>query len=391
MKFEFATTRHIVFGPGVLDQLGEHAATMGRRAWLVIGSRSLGHTGTPLKAEKLLKKSGVSVLPCFISGEPDTDLIDDCTNQALQAGCDMVVALGGGATVDAGKAIAALMTNGGESLDYIEVVGKGKPFTKPSAPFIAIPTTSGTGSEATRNAVLTHRETKTKASLRSRHLLPTLALLDPTLTHTMSPAITASTGLDALTQLIEPYTSRRAFPLIEGIAIAGMRLAAAALPVAFEEPDNAGARSDMMQASLAGGMALAHAGLGAVHAFAAPLGGAFSIPHGFACAALLPHVMEMNLEAAAAAGDEATIRKYAVVAEILGVKGGGFDREVAGHGVERVKELCQQLEVPALSKFGVEAGHVPDLVERAQRTSSIKANPVDLSAEALTKALEQAL
>jgi alcohol dehydrogenase class IV len=391
MQFEFATTRHIVFGPGVFDRLGEHAAGMGKRALLVIGSRSLGHTGATLKAEKLLKTGGLSVLPCFTSGEPDTDLVDDCTRTALDEECDMVVALGGGATIDLGKAIAALMTNGGKSLDYIEVVGEGKQFTEPSAPFIAIPTTAGTGSEATRNAVLTHRESKTKASLRSRHLLPALALLDPTLTYTLTPATTASTGLDALTQLIEPYTSKRAFPMIEGIALAGMKLAARALPVAFEEPDNAEARSEMMQASLAGGISLAHAGLGAAHAFAAPLGGSYPIPHGFACAALLPHVMEVNLEVARAVGNDVTVGKYARVAEILGVTHGGFDSEVAGQGVKRVRELCQQMEVPRLSSFGVEEAHIPDLVERARKTSSIKANPVELSAEDLARALKQAL
>jgi alcohol dehydrogenase class IV len=212
------------------------------------------------------------------------------------------------------------------------------------------------------------------------------------LTLTASPAITASTGLDALTQLIEPYTSKRAFPLINGIALAGMRLAARSLPVAYDEPDDVEARSEMMQASLAGGISLAHAGLGAAHAFAAPLGGSYPVPHGFACAALLPHVMEANLEAAAADPAHAeTVRRYAQVAEILGVERSGSDLETARGGVERVLELCRRLKVPPLSQFGVEAARIPELVERAQKTSSIKANPVELSTEALTRALQKAL
>jgi alcohol dehydrogenase class IV len=392
MKFEFATTQLIIFGPGVLDQLGEHAARLGRRAWLVAGSRSLGRAGVTRRVEKLLEAHGLEVVRCQMSGEPDTDLVDDAARHARQAGCDVVVGLGGGGGLDAAKAIACLMTNGGEALDYIEVVGKGKPIELPSAPFIAIPTTAGTGSEATRNAVLTHRESETKASLRSRYLLPTLALVDPTLTHTLPPPTTAATGLDALTQLIEPYTSRRAFPLSDGIALAGMRLAARALPRVYADPEDAEARSEMMQASLAGGMALAHAGLGAAHAFAAPLGGSYPVPHGFACAALLPHVMAANVEAAARAPEgHETIRRYARVAEILGVERSGSEQEIAEGGVEQVRELCRRLEVPPLSRFGVEARRIPDLVERARKTTSMKANPVDLSPEALATALERAL
>ena len=197
MKFEFATTQHIVFGPGMIDHVGEFAAALGKRAWFVVGSRSLERLGIADRVEHLLKESGVSSMRCQIYGEPDVVVIDHGARLATEAGSDLIVALGGGSAIDAAKAMASLLANGGETLDYMEVVGKGKPITKPSIPFIAIPTTAGTGSEATRNAVITHRKSETKASLRSRYLLPTVALLDPTLTHGVPAAITASTGLDA--------------------------------------------------------------------------------------------------------------------------------------------------------------------------------------------------
>jgi hypothetical protein len=209
----------------------------------------------------------------------------------------MVIAIGGGSAIDTGKALAALLTNPGEPLDYLEVIGRGQPLQHPSAPLIAVPTTAGSGAEVTRNAVLASPEHRVKASLRSPFLLPRLALVDPELTLNLPRAITAATGLDALTQLIEPYVSSRANAMTDLYCVDGLRRAAAALPRVWEDGQDREARTAMSWASLLGGMALANAGLGAVHAFAAPMGGMWPAPHGAICAAVLPHAIEVNVEA----------------------------------------------------------------------------------------------
>src|ERR1017187_6933228 len=276
MRFEFATATRIVFGPGTVREVPAAAAEMGRPALVVT------------RASADFKRTGIAGVPFPIHfpihGEPTVDMVRQGTQLARDAACDLVIALGGGSAIDAGKAIAALLANGGDPLDYLEVVGQAKPLTRPSAPFIAIPTTAGTGSEVTRNAVLASPEHGVKASLRSPHMLPALAVVDPELTLDLPPALTASTGLDALTQLIEPYVSIRANPMADLFCTEGIGRTAAALPQVWEDGHNREARAAMAWASLLGGLALANAGLGAVHGFAAPVGGMFPAPHGAICA-----------------------------------------------------------------------------------------------------------
>ena len=267
--FEFATAARILFGEGTLRQVPAAAASLGRRALLVTGA-------SPDRAAPLLKAlqaAHVSTVPFAVPGEPTLDLI-----RSAPRDCDFVIAFGGGSALDAAKAIAALLTNPGDPLDYLEVIGLGRPLAVPAAPCIAIPTTAGTGSEVTRNAVLASPEHRVKASLRSPSMLPRLAVVDPELTYDLPPAITAATGLDALTQLIEPYVSLRANPMTDQFCVEGMRRAASALPRVWENGGDREARCDMAWASLLGGMALANAGLGAVHGFAAPIGGMFPAP-----------------------------------------------------------------------------------------------------------------
>lgn len=215
-------------------------------------------------------------------------------------------------------------------------------------------------------------------------MMARLALVDPELSLSVPPAVTAATGLDALTQLIEPYTSRRAQPLVDALALDALRRAAPALPRAFEAPNDLAARSEMMLASLVSGMALAHAGLGAAHGFSGPLGGSFPVPHGFACAAVLPYVMETNLRVAMEIGSVDTVRRYADVAQALGGEG-------AKDGVERMRSLCKQMGVPGLATFGMTGSDVPDIAARSRLTSSMKANPVDLSDRDLEEILVRAL
>jgi alcohol dehydrogenase class IV len=384
MRFELSVPTEIVFGPGVLATVGERAAGVGRRAFLVTGGGSLDRLGVVARVESLLAERGVSSARWAVHGEPDTDGVDQACKHAREERCDLVIGLGGGSALDTAKAVACLLANGGESLDYLEVVGRGRPIARASVPFIAVPSTGGTGSETTRNAVLAHRASRTKASLRSPHMMARLALVDPELSLSVPPAVTAATGLDALTQLIEPYTSRRAQPLVDALALDGIARAGRALPRTFEEPGDLAARSDMMLASLVSGIALAHAGLGAAHGFSGPLGGSFPVPHGFACAAVLPHVMEANLRIAEKNGAREAVRRYEDVGRALGAAS-------ASAGIEHVRALCARLVVPGLATFGMTRADVADIAVRSRLTSSMRANPVDLPDSELETILIRAL
>ena len=376
MRFEFATAARIVFGPGTVREVPAAAAGMGRRALLV------------MRASADLSRTGITGEHFPIHGEPTVDLVRQGTQLARDAACDLVIALGGGSAIDAGKAIAALLANGGDPLDYLEVVGQAKPLTLPSAPFIAIPTTAGTGSEVTRNAVLASPEHRVKASLRSPHMLPALAVVDPELTLDLPPALTANTGLDALTQLIEPYVSIRANAMTDLYCAEGLRLAASALRRVWRDGHDFAARADMAFASLLGGLALANAGLGAVHGFAAPLGGTFDAPHGALCAALLPHAMRVNIAALRAAPSHSEgLLRYAAAARILT----GRSDAVPEDGADWVASLCRDLEIRPLGAYGVRPADVPALADQAARASSMKANPIVLTPGQLEELLTRAI
>ncbi len=377
MRFEFATADRILFGAGTVKEVPYAAASMGRRALLVTGRTGLRTALGGLES-------------CFrlsVAGEPTIDLVRRGAAAAREEGCDLVIAIGGGSAIDAGKAIAALLTNQGDPLDYLEVIGSGQPLERDPAPFIAVPTTAGTGSEVTRNAVLGSPEQQVKASLRSPRMLPTLAVIDPELALGLPPAITASTGLDALTQLIEPYVSVRANAMTDLFCREGMRFAAQSLRQSFCNGANREARTGMAWAALLGGLALANAGLGAVHGFAAPIGGMFPAPHGAICAALLPHAMAINLEALRALNKESpVIERYRQVACLLT----GNSESTAEDGVRWVAALCEELAIPPLRTYGIGESDIPALVEKAGRTSSMKGNPVALEESELRKIVARA-
>ena len=384
MPFEFATAARIVFGEGAASEVAPAAAAMGRRALLVTGERA----DRAAAFVRALEAAGLTVSQFRVSGEPSIDTIATGTVYARGEACDVVVAVGGGSAIDAGKALAAMLTNPGEPLDYLEVVGRGQPLRQPSAPFIAVPTTAGTGSEVTRNAVLAAPERGVKASLRSPYLLPRLAVVDPELTLDLPPALTASTGLDALTQLIEPYVSVRANPMTDLYAVEGLRTAGASLPRAWTNGGDPEARHGMCWASLLGGLSLANAGLGAVHGFAAPVGGMFPAPHGAVCAALLPHAMEINLEALRRRAPESrALGRYDEVARLLT----GKPHASAADGIVWIAALCRRFEIPALSAYGVTAADVPLLARRAAEASSMKGNPISLTREELEEIIGRAI
>ena len=384
MNFEFAAPRRVLFGPGVLKQAGHLARELGRRALVATGRDST--RAEPLL--RLLEAQGISAAVFPIGGEPTTDMVRQGTAQAIETGADLVIGFGGGSPLDAAKAIAALATNGGDPLDYMEVVGKGLPLAKPSLPMLAIPTTAGTGSEVTRNAVLASPEHGVKASLRSLTMIPRIALVDPELTHDLPPAVTASTGLDALTQLIEPFTCNRANPPVDALCREGLARAARSLRRAWADGRDAAAREDMSLASLFGGFALANAGLGAVHGFSGVIGGMFKAPHGAVCAALLPQVMAMNRAALQAREPRSPIlARYDEIARLLT---GRADAR-AEDGAEWVRELAAAMGVSPLSACGVDPSHIPLIVERAAVASGTKANPISLTRDELAAILRRAL
>jgi alcohol dehydrogenase class IV len=384
MRFEFATAGRIVFGNGVLNEVGSLAVLLGKRA-LVVTGRDIQ------RSERLvatLAQHGVQSVRFSVFGEPSIETVEKGAALAKQQSCDLIIGFGGGSALDTGKAISAMATNPGELLDYLEVIGRGKALPQPSAPFIAIPTTAGTGSEVTRNAVLASPEHRIKVSLRGPYMLPRIALVDPELTLDLPAAITASTGLDALTQLIEPYVSSRANSMTDALCIEGIRRAARSLRAACENGRDLIAREDMSVASLFGGLALANAGLGAVHGFAGPIGGMFPAPHGAVCAALLPHVVKANLKALRARSPQSNIiSRYEETARLLT----GDPGSKADDGAEWLRQLDSDLRIPPLGAYGITRGHINDLVEKATHASSMKANPIVLTSKELADLLEAAI
>jgi alcohol dehydrogenase class IV len=280
-----------------------------------------------------------------------------------------------------------MLANPGDPLDYLEVVGRGQPLQHASAPFIAIPTTAGTGSEVTRNAVLASPQHRVKASLRASSMLPRLAVVDPELALGLPRGVTASTGLDALTQLIEPYVGVRANAMTDVFCIEGIGRAAGALPRVWENGGDRQARTGMAWASLLGGLALANAGLGAVHGFAAPVGGMWTAPHGAVCAAVLPHAMEVNVRALRQRAPESdALLRYHEVGRLLT----GNPRATAEDAVQWTAEICRQLAIPPLRTYGVRPEDFAVLVEKAAKASSMKANPIVLTREELTEIITRA-
>jgi alcohol dehydrogenase class IV len=360
------------------------AKSFGRHAFVLTGRE-------PRRSQSLLAQLGaanIEVTTAGISGEPSTTDIVAATAQARAAGCDMVIGFGGGSVLDAAKAVSALLTNPGELLDYLEVIGRAEPLAQPAAPCIAIPTTAGTGAEVTRNAVLASPAHRVKVSWRSAFMLPRLAVVDPELTLELSPALTASTGLDALTQLIEPYVSCRANPLTDALCLEGLRRGCPALRRAFHNGNDLAARTEMAFASLCGGLALANAGLGAVHGFAGPIGGMFPAAHGAVCAALLPHVIETNAAALRSREPDAdALRRYDHLARVIT----GSAHASVSDLVRWIRDLVSELGIPPLSSYGMDASHTPSVVEAAAKASSMKGNPLPLTADELREIFARAL
>lgn len=384
MRFEFATATRIVFGLGAIAEAAPAAARFGTRVLLVRGQ----HPARTSLLANALRDAGLAVLEESVAAEPTIDWLRAGTARLRPEGVQALLACGGGSVLDGGKALAAMLANPGDPLDYLEVIGKGQPLPHPAVPFIAIPTTAGTGAEVTRNAVLGSPEHQVKASLRSASMLPRLALIDPALAVSLPPSLTAATGLDALTQLIEPFVCLRANPMTDAFCRDGIPRIARSLRRACAAGDDLDARSDMALASMLSGMALANAGLGAVHGLAAPIGGRFPAPHGAVCAALLPHAMRTNLAALRERlPASVALSRYQEVAAMLT---GNQDAQPED-GISWVEQTCALLQVPKLRDWGVERDALPVLCKQARSASSMKANPVALTQTELEALVEAAL
>lgn len=375
--FEFLCPR-VIFGPGKLSVLPSLLQELlppsaAPRILLVTGS-------TMTRAQPLLDllRQHFSTLHAevlHVAREPQEGDVLSGLSLCASLSPSLVVAVGGGAVIDCAKAVAMLAENGGELIDYLEVIGRGKPITRPSLPLIAVPTTAGAGAEVTKNAVITVPSKGLKVSLRANTMLPTVALIDPSLAQNSPLPVTLSTGLDALTQCIEPLVSPFATPLTDAVAREGLLRGARALRLACSNLSELSPRIDMAVCALNGGIALANGKLGIVHGIAGVVGGRFNAPHGMLCAALLAKSVEVNIRACRQRGKSETVRRYQIAAECMTGKFGAEPEE----SVDWIRALCLDLGVPGLGSYGLKTEDAELLSEFAAKASSTKGNPVELA------------
>jgi alcohol dehydrogenase class IV len=382
MRFEFSTASRILFGKGVVEEVPQLLLEKGKRLLFVTGKNPERF----VSLIDMLKRMNLDTFVYTVSGEPTIDVVSTGVQIARENGCDVVAGIGGGSVIDTAKAISAIIPNGGELLDYLEVIGASKILQKNPLPFVAIPTTAGTGAEVTKNSVLLSPKHGVKVSLRSPLMFPDVAVIDPELTYSMPPNITASTGMDAFSQLLEAYVSLNSNYMTDMVCRDGMKRVAKSLYRCFKNGKNVNARENMAMASLLGGIALANAKLGAVHGFAGPIGGMFSAPHGAVCACLLPYVLEMNIKILRIKKLDQYLMRYVEVAKILT----GKQDVNAEDGVDWVSNLNNKLKIPKLSDFGITVKNFPEIVEKAKNASSTKGNPVKLTDEELLEILQKA-
>lgn len=381
MNIDFSTANRIIFGAGTISSLKELVGHYGKRV-LIIKGKEYPDPGTLFA---ICEDAKVDWDYFNVENEPDNETINRVVELGRQKECDFVIGFGGGSVIDTGKATAALLNNQGSLLDYLEVVGKGKPLKNPSKPYIAIPTTAGTGSEVTRNAVISIPEKEVKVSMRNAYLLPDVAIVDPELTYGVPKTITAVTGMDAFIQVIEPYVSRYSNPMVDMFCKDAIPKGASYLMRVWEDGSDHEARENISWVSLMGGLALANAKLGAVHGFAGPIGGMFHAPHGAVCAALLPSVMLVNVEALSRRENNyEKLSRYEDIARwVTGVENAAIEE-----GIEWIASLCKNMKIPRLSELGINKTHFTTIIEKSKNSSSMKGNPIQLTEQEMEKILE---
>lgn len=404
LNYDFFSPGQIAFGWGRRSELGSIVAGHGSRAFVVSGSRTLEKSGRIGELIDLIQSAGCSCHHvATISHEPEVadvdELVADLIRQDAGDG-DCLVAIGGGSAIDLAKAAAALISNRRSSTvrDFLEGVGAGLAIETDPIPLVAVPTTSGTGTEATKNAVISSYDPAFKKSLRSPLMIPNAVLIDPELTVGLPPETTAFTGMDAITQLLESLISRRAQPVPQALSLHGLTLAIPAIAEAVENGSSQPAREAMSHAALLSGLALANSGLGMAHGIAAALGVHARIPHGLACAVMLPHALELNRDTSvnnlAAAGramqqgiqnssiPDTSLRELALSCSLTSAD------EAADFCIRVIRSLCQRIRIPAtLTETGVRREQIPAIVA-SSRGNSMNGNPRDIADEELTALLE---
>ena len=373
--FELRFPTKIVFGNSSADQVGDEARQYGDRALLVTGRSAMREAGITGRIEELLRASGFRDIYIYdqVEHDPSTKTVDRGTELAREGRVDVVIGIGGGSALDAAKAIACMVKNEGSVEEY----QVGRKIENPGVPFIALPTTAGTGAEITKNAVLTNKAEELKQSVRSPFMIAKIAIVDPILTVSMPPGVTAATGMDALTQAIEAYVTLASNPLTDTLALRSISLISHNLVRAFTDGNDLEARESVALGSLMGGMAFANSSLGAVHGLAHPAGAFFDVPHGVICALLLPHVMEYNL----------SVRdtKYAQIAEAMG------QDAHARMAVDAVRNLISRLQLPQrLRDIGISREGLGKIAGAAHG-SSLNNNPRSTTPESLEQILSAAL
>lgn len=391
--FAISTLPRIVFGDGTRSRLPELAQEFGRRTLLVTGAKSLRSLPAWPQLLQGLENAGLSHDHICVSGEPSPQLVDGLAAQFRHAHVDVVIGIGGGSVLDAAKAVAGLLRLPNSVMDFLEGVGPELPYPGPAVPFIAVPTTAGTGSEATKNAVLSVQgEHGFKKSFRHEQLVPRYAVLDPELLATCPAGLVAADGMDALTQLLESYVSLRANPVTDALALSGIEAARdSLLPWYRQQGDLAAHRRGMAYASLLSGITLAQVGLGSVHGLAAPLGAFFPIPHGVACGTLVAACTGTNLQALRSRTPGShTLARYATVGRLLSGRYELADDAACAALLDQLAQWTDQLDLPRLSAYGMQVADIPRVVANC-RGSSMKTNPIVLSDAEVTDILRARL
>jgi alcohol dehydrogenase len=391
--FQIARLPRIEFGGGRLQRVPEIAASFGTRALLVLGRQSFQASShwTPLERE--LQKRGLSWEVLTIEGEPSPEMVDRSVDALRYDDIELVIGIGGGSVLDAAKAVAGLLRVNRSVLDYLEGVGPELPYEGPAVPFIAVPTTAGTGSEATKNAVLSRQGPDGfKKSFRHEMLVPEYAVVDPDMLASCPSELIAANGMDALTQLLESYVSLRSNAFTDALAWSGLTAVRDCLLPWYRDPASAAsAREGMAYGALVSGITLAQVGLGSVHGLASPLGALFPIPHGVVCGTLVGEATEINIRAMEQREPENPgLTKYARVAELLCQRQFSDPSGARAALVELLRDWTEQLGLPGLNKYGVEEQDLERLVARS-RGSSMKTNPIVLSDDELTILLRSRL
>jgi len=383
INLNFSAPQQILFGCGKLESLVSYLKNIGSKLFI---ARTASGNGF-ISLLNIIEKSGLKWVDYVVKKEPDYDSVLNATSIALNSGCDCIASIGGGSVIDTGKVVSVMLTNQGKLIDYLEVVGLGKQLENPGLPHVAIPTTSGTGSEVTRNAVLLFPDKEVKVSLRSDFLFAKIACVDPNLTISVPRTTTAFSGMDAFVQVIESYISKKSNHLTDLLCLDAIGKAPDSLLRAYENGDDISAREKMSWISLLGGLCLANSGLGAVHGFAGSIGGMYPIAHGAICASLLPSVLSVNIEALKLREPEnPAFEKIKEILQIVTKKENTNFQE----GVDWFKQLNIKLMIPSLTEMGVQKGDFLKIIDRAKHSSSMKGNPIHLNDEELWKIIEGA-